>query len=609
MAAFIKRGILFGRLAIVAVHMILITLAYVLAYLLRFDFSFSPDQWVRFLGTLPFLLLIRLTVFSRFHLYEEIWRYVSMQDILALLKAVTLSSLLFVASVFAVFGHSFPRSIFVLEWVLCLALVGGARLTTRAFRESSWQDQRVDRKRAVVVGAGDAGEMLIREIERSLTLNCLVVGVLDDDPRKQSRRVHGIKVMGLVDQLPVVCKSLEVEEILIAIPSATQKQRLRVFRYCRESGVPFKSIPALNELLQGDATIGHLREVRTEDLLGREPVKLDFDSLRQGLQGKRILVTGAGGSIGSELCRQLAAFDPELLVLFDRSESSLFFIDIELRRHHPELRIIPVIGDVLDGEKVEEVLKVYTPQIVYHTAAYKHVPLMEEHPLEAIQNNVFGTEIVGLAACRTGVKKFIFISTDKAVKPVGIMGMTKRIAECLLLSLNKDSTKCLAVRFGNVLESDGSVLPLFRWQIANGGPVTVTDPDASRYFMLLSEASQLVIQAGEMGHGGEIFFLDMGEPVKILDLAQTLIEQSELKTGKAVPIEIIGLRPGERLQEELVMQGERLLRSEHEKVFKVQTLNFEAKKFGEELDSLRDLVQARDRKGAIACLQKITGQY
>lgn len=451
--------------------------------------------------------------------------------------------------------------------------------------------------------------MLIREIERSLILNCLVVGVLDDDPRKQGRRVHGIKVMGLVDQLPVVCKSLEVEEILIAIPSATQKQRLRVFRYCRESGVPFKSIPALNELLQGNATIGHLREVRTEDLLGREPVKLDFDSLRKGLQGKRILVTGAGGSIGSELCRQLAAFDPELLVLFDRSESSLFFIDIELKRHHPELRVIPVIGDVLDSEKVEEVLEIYAPQIVYHTAAYKHVPLMEEHPLEAIQNNVFGTEIVGLAARRTGVKKFILISTDKAVKPVGIMGMTKRIAECLLLSLNRDSTKCLAVRFGNVLESDGSVLPLFRWQIANGGPVTVTDPDASRYFMLLSEASQLVIQAGEMGHGGEIFFLDMGEPVKILDLAQTLIKQSELKTGKDVPIEIIGLRPGERLHEELVMEGERLLRSEHDKVFKVQTLHFEVKKFGEALDSLRGLVHARDRKGAIACLQKMTAQY
>lgn len=609
MAASNKRDILFGRLAIVAVHMVLITLAYFLAYLLRFDFSFLPDQWVRFLGTLPFLLLIRLTVFYRFHLYEEMWRYVSMQDILALLKAVTLSSLLFVASVLAVFGHSFPRSIFVLEWVLCLVLVGGARLATRAFRESSWQDQRVDRKRSVVVGAGDAGEMLIREIERSLTLNCLVVGVLDDDPRKQGRRVHGIKVMGVVDQLPAVCKFLEVEEILIAIPSATQKQRLRVFRYCRESGIPFKSIPALNELLQGDANIGHLREVRTEDLLGREPVKLDFDSLRQGLQGKRILVTGAGGSIGSELCRQLAGFAPELLVLFDRSESSLFFIDVELRRHHPDLRVIPVIGDVLDGEKVEEVLELHAPQIVYHTAAYKHVPLMEEHPLEAIQNNVFGTEIVGLAARRRGVKKFIFISTDKAVKPVGIMGMTKRIAECLLLSLNTDPTKCLAVRFGNVLESDGSVLPLFRWQIANGGPVTVTDPDASRYFMLLSEASQLVIQAGEMGHGGEIFFLDMGEPVKILDLAHTLIKQSELETGKDVSIEIIGLRPGERLQEELVMEGERLLRSEHDKVFKVQTIHFDAKKFGEELDSLRDLVQARDRKGAIACLQKMTAQY
>ena len=609
MAVSIQPVILYRRLAIVAVHMVLITLAYLLAYLLRFDFSFPPDQWLRFLRTLPFLLLIRLTVFYRFHLYEGIWRYVSMQDILAMLKAVTLSSLLFVAAVLAVFGHSFPRSIFVLEWVLCLALVGGVRLATRAFRESSWQDQKVDRKRVVVVGAGDAGEMLIREIERSLTLNCLVVGVLDDDPGKQWKRVHGIKVMGVVDQLPEICKSLEVEEILIAIPSATHKQRLRIFEQCRESGVPFKSIPALNELLQGNANIGHLREVRPEDLLGREAVRLDFDRLRQGLQGKRILVTGAGGSIGAELCRQLAVFAPERLVLFDRSESSLFFVDVELRRHHPDLQVIPVIGDILDREKVEEVLEVYAPQVVYHTAAYKHVPLMEEHPLEAIQNNVFGTEILGLAARKSGVKKFIFISPDKAVKPVGIMGMTKRISECLLLSLNADPTMCLAVRFGNVLESDGSVLPLFRWQIANGGPVTVTDPDASRYFMLLSEAAQLVLQAGAMGHGGEIFFLDMGEPVKILDLAHTLIRLSELEPGKDVPIEIIGLRPGERLHEELVMQGERLLRSEHEKVFRVQTRHFDVEKFGRDLDLLRDLVQGRDRKGAVAHLQAMAARY
>jgi FlaA1/EpsC-like NDP-sugar epimerase len=534
------------------------------------------SEWERFLRTLPLLLLARMAVFAWFHLYEGLWRYVSMRDILAILKAVTLSSLIFMAGVLAVFGHGFPRSVFVLDWVLCLALVGGVRLAVRALRESSGRYGRGQGKRAFIIGAGDAGEMLLREMDRSLTLNYEVVGFIDDDPRKQGRRIHGIEVVGTVEELPALCWAKGVQELLIAIPSATPEQKRRILEGCRKSGVPFKSVPALSELLQGKARIGQLQEVRPEDLLGREPIRLDLDRLRDELQGRRILVTGAGGSIGSELCRQLAAFEPELLVLFERAESSLYFVQLELQSRHRNLQVVPVVGDILDRRKVEEVITAYAPEVIYHAAAYKHVPLMEAHPLEAIENNVFGTETVARAAMRGGVKKFVLISTDKAVRPVGVMGMTKRVAECLLLSLDGGPTTFVAVRFGNVLGSDGSVLPLFRWQIAQGGPLTVTDPEATRYFMLLSEAAQLVLQAGAMGKGGEIFFLDMGEPIRILDLAENLIRLFGLEPGRDIPIQIIGLRPGERLREELVQEQEDLLPTEHDKVWMARNHRLDA---------------------------------
>jgi FlaA1/EpsC-like NDP-sugar epimerase len=377
--------------------------------------------------------------------------------------------------------------------------------------------------------------------------------------------------------------------------------------------VPFKTVPALSELLQGKARIGQLQEVRPEDLLGRDSVRLDLDRLREQLQGRRILVTGAGGSIGSELCRQLAALEPELLVLFERAENSLYFVHMELQSRHRKLHVVPVVGDILDRRKVEEVITAYAPEVIYHAAAYKHVPLTEAHPLEAIQNNVFGTETVALAARRGKVKKFVLISTDKAVRPVGVMGMTKRVAECLLLSLNGGPATFVAVRFGNVLGSDGSVLPIFRWQIAQGGPLTVTDPEATRYFMLMSEAAQLVLQAGAMGKGGEIFFLDTGEPVRIMDLAESLIRLYGLEPGRDIEIQIVGLRPGERLREELVQKQEELLPTEHEKVFKVQNSRFEFEglraHFEQDLERLRSLVEARDREGAVAMLKEMAIRY
>jgi FlaA1/EpsC-like NDP-sugar epimerase len=599
----------YRRPAVVAIHVLLVTAAYLLAFMLRFDFYPAASEWQHFLQTLPLLLLIRAPVFAWFHLYKGLWRYVSMRDILAMLQAVTISSVLFASAVLTIFGRGFPWSIFLLDWVCCLALVGGVRLTLRAFRESYRKYQQASGKRAHIVGAGDAGEMLMREIGRGLTLNYEVVGFVDDDPRKQRRRIHGVEVVGTIDQLPRLCRSQGVQEILIAVPSATREQRRRLLAYCRESGVPFKTVPALDELLQGRARIGQLQEVKPEDLLGREAVRLDVNKLEQELQGRRILVTGAGGSIGSELCRQLAVFKPELLILYERAESSLYFTDLDLRRAYPHLQVVPVVGDILDQQKVKEVMQTYAPDVLYHAAAYKHVPLMQAHPVEAIENNVFGTEAVALAACQAGVKKFVFISTDKAVHPVGVMGMTKHVAESLLRSLNGGPTTFVAVRFGNVLGSDGSVLPLFQWQIAKGGPVTVTDPEASRYFMLLSEAAQLVLQAGSIGQGGEVFFLDMGEPVRILDLAQNLIRLSGLSPGHDIAVDLVGLRPGERLKEELVMQQEDLLPSEHEKVYKVRNHHFDPVGFRQELERLQRLVMTRDRVGVIEHLTMMATRY
>lgn len=609
LASFITRMFPLRRALTIAIHLLLAMMAYYLAFLLRFDLRLPAEQWDRFLYTLPLLLLIRGGGFACFHLYGGLWRYVSIEDLLCIFKAVTLGSALFTAGILLVMSSAFPRSVLLIDWVLCLTMVGGVRLTIRAWREWSRRLQRTRGTQAVIVGAGDAAESLLREIERNVDLNYRVVGLVDDDPEKKWQRIHGVPVLESIDHLPELCREYQVQEILIAIPSASHEQRQRVLDRCRATGLPFKTVPALAELLQGHAHIGQLREVQPADLLGREPIRLDLRRLRRELQGRRILVTGAAGSIGVELCRQLASFEPETLVLFDRAESGLYFIDLELKRTYPGLRIVPIIGDILDQRKVEQVIQQCRPDLVYHAAAYKHVPLMEEHPLEAMENNIVGTEIVALAARAGCVKKFVLISTDKAVRPVGIMGMTKRMAECLVLCLDGSPTTFMAVRFGNVLGSDGSVLPLFRWQIAHGGPVTVTDPNATRYFMLPSEAAQLVLQAGAMGRGGEIFFLDMGNPVRILDLAHNLIRLSGMEPSRDIPVEVIGLRPGERLREELVLEREELLPSEHEKVFMVQNHSFDQESFQKDFEVLKRLIAVRDQEGAIYQLKTMVGRY
>jgi FlaA1/EpsC-like NDP-sugar epimerase/lipopolysaccharide/colanic/teichoic acid biosynthesis glycosyltransferase len=589
---------------VLLVHVALFALSFGFSFLLRFDLLVPADMRHLFWTTLPILLLVRLLAFSRYHLYQGLWRYVGMRDVMALTQAVTLSSMVFAVVVMITIGHGFPRSILVMDWLICLALTAGVRMMMRISCElvqstPSWG------RVALIVGASDAGEVLVREVERSNVLDYTLVGFVDDDDAMQGRRIHGIPVLGRVDELTRICARYGVDDVLIAMPSAGPEVQRRVVRQCMKAGVVPKTVPMLKDLLQGRARIGQLQEVQPEDLLGRQAIHLDNDRIRAELENKTVLITGAAGSIGSELCRQIALFRPRKLVLYERAESALYFLASELASSSIEIEIVPVVGDILDRPLLDETFRDHPPDVVYHAAAYKHVPLMEDQPLESIRNNLFGTEEVALAARRAGAKKFVLISTDKAVRPVGVMGMTKNAAERLLQSLGGGGTVFTAVRFGNVLGSNGSVIPLFQRQIAMGGPVTVTDPGATRYFMIVSEAAQLVLQAGVMGVGGDLFFLDMGPPMRIMDMARDLIRLNGLAPESDVPVEVIGLRHGERLNEELVMEQEELGPSEHEKVYRVKCPALDARAFRRELERLRFLVEGRDHVDALRQLKCI----
>jgi FlaA1/EpsC-like NDP-sugar epimerase/lipopolysaccharide/colanic/teichoic acid biosynthesis glycosyltransferase len=595
------------RPLIVLAHAALLTLAYFLAVALRFDFAIPPGAWAVFVRTLAVLLAVKMIVFWPFHLYEGLWRYISMRDIVSIFFGATLASVIFGLAI-DIRAKGLPVSLLIMDWVFTLALVGGVRLAARAVREMTVRPREVAR-RVVAVGAGDGADRLIREARRNPGMDYRIVALLDDDRRKMGRRLHGVPVVGTVADLPRVARALGVDEAIIAIPSSSDPERLRILESARAAAIPLRTVPSLRDLFTGRATIDQLREVRPQDLLGREAVWLDVERLRADVAGKRILVTGAGGSIGSELARQLAVLQPAALVLYERAESALFFVDHELRRRHPEIEVVPAVGDIRDRAHLAEVVEGQRPDIVYHAAAYKHVPLMESHPLEAIENNVFGTETVACVAEEYGVERFVLISSDKAVRPVGVMGMTKRVAEGMVRSMDGGTSSFVSVRFGNVLGSDGSVLPLFERQIAIGGPVTVTDPDASRFLMLLSEAAQLVLEAGSIGEGGEVFFLDPGDPIRIMDLANSVIRMHGLQPGRDIQVEVVGLRPGERLREEFVGDDEALVPTGHEKIFVVKGNGFDRLAFRRDLEDLRETVAVRDQAGAVRCLQSMASRY
>lgn len=601
----------FRRPLIIALHAALVAVSYAAAYLLRFEIPMPPSQSDLLLDSIAVVVVIKMVVFALFRLHEGLWRFVSLRDVVVIVAAATVSSLAIVSTYF-LFGRTLPRSVVILDWMITIALVAGVRIGIRLLREGSHRraTQGSDRRRALVIGAGEAGERLVRAIESSPAPEYSVVGFVDDDPRLQRRSIRGIRVLGIVTSIPELCAKHDIGTLLLAIPSASPEERQRIIERCRAAAVPVKTVPPFRELISGKHRIGQLQEVQPEYLLKRTAVDVDRDRLVEEVRGRTVLVTGAAGSIGSELARQLAALGPERVVLVERSESTLYFVHLELSELFPEVELVPSVCDIQDAIRVGEVMARYRPHAVYHAAAYKHVPLMEDHPLSAIENNVFGTEVVARAAADAGAGRFVLISTDKAVRPVSVMGMTKRVAEDLLRSMTYSSkTTFASVRFGNVLGSAGSVLPLFQWQMARGAPVTVTDPEATRYFMLIAEAAQLVLQAGAVATGGEVFFLDMGEPVRIGDLADDLIRLSGMRPGEEVSVTTVGMRPGERLNEELIRGEEELVDSGHERILVATSPPLDGAAFAKDLETLRFLTKNRDRQGAVEHLRAMAARY
>ena len=548
--------------------LLMVPLAWFAAYWLRANLSAIPAVYLE--GAwywLPLIVAVHAGVFVYFGLYRGDWRFASLPDLLRILKAVVAGTLICVAIIFLTTRlHNIPRSIFPTYAMFLVGLLGAPRLFYRWFKDRQLYVGTA--KRVLVAGAGRAGEMLVRDLARDPQYTLHPVGYVDDDPRKRGVDIHGIRVLGTTDQIPRLVEEHNVELILLAVPSARSRELRRIVEYCEQAAVPFRTLPCMQDLVDGRVNIEALRDVSIEDLLGRDTVRLDRQAISAASAGKCILISGGGGSIGSELCRQVMKQAPSKLVLLEKSEFNLYRIDRELRQRFPGIEIQTILGDVTDEVVVENLFLTHRPALVYHAAAYKHVPMLESQLRAAILNNVLGTRVLALAADRHDCDAFVLISTDKAVNPANVMGASKRIAEIFCQNLNRRSgTRYITVRFGNVLGSDGSVVPVFRSQIAAGGPVTVTHPDMTRYFMTIPEACQLILQAEAMGTGSEIYVLDMGEPVKITYLAEQMIRLSGHEPGRDIEIVYTGLRPGEKLFEELFHEKEHLIGTGHEKIF------------------------------------------
>ena len=588
-------------------------LSLLLAYFLRFNFSVPEEYFPQIFISVPLLVFFRASSFFLFGLYSGVSRYASIDDLLRVIKSVTLGTLLFISSIAFVFHlHGFPRSVFLIDWFVIMIFLGGSRFLYRILKEIHITPKHAEaRRKVLIIGAGDVGEMILRSIRREKEIPYEVVGFLDDDHEKKGLHIHGVEVLGKTSDLEPVIKTKGVKEVIIAIQNISGKKIREITEQCQTIGVFCKTVPGVAGILRGSISISQVRPVRVEDLLKREPVQLDIEMIEHFISGKRIMVTGAGGSIGSELCRQIMGFDPRQLILFERGENDLYEIEVDLREQfHDSKVLVPVIGDILDEYKIDHVLQEYTPEVVFHAAAYKHVPIMEAHPLDAVKNNIVGTWNMASKSCERGVQRFVCISTDKAVKPASIMGATKRTAEMICQGFNQEgATRFVAVRFGNVLESNGSVIPYFRRQIAHGGPVTVTHPEVTRYFMTIPEAAQLVLQAGAMGKGGEIYLLDMGDPIKILDLATDLISLSGLVLGEDIDIKFIGLRPGEKLHEALITEKESLISTQHPKISEVNSSPVKWSRLKVDIEDFFAKVGDKDRQAIIKMLQEIVADY
>ena len=600
------------RLWQVGADAVLIAVAWLLAFQLRFDFNVPPTFEKGLVETTILVVAIKLAVFVAFGFYNRWWRYVSTKDMWRAALGVLVASV--VAALAVYFGDPFerrlPRGVVLMDFVLLLGLVAGTRLAARTIFERPAASRLVARgKEVIVVGAGDAGQLVIKEMQRSRQLGYTPIGLVDDDPRKKNLRVHGVRVLGTTEELPHILRDNRPDELLIAIPSASGEERQKVVEVARRVRIPVKTLPGLYELIADEDNLAaQIRPVQVEDVLGREAVELDLASIASYLNGETVLVTGAGGSIGSELCRQIARARPGRLILLDQGETPLFEIERELVDERDFTASIPVLADVSNRQKIRQVFERYQPGVVFHAAAYKHVPLMEANPLESIRNNVLGTKILADAAVEFGANRFVLVSTDKALNPKAVYGQCKALCEWIVEAYGSRGdipTRFMAVRFGNVLGSAGSVITIFRRQIATGGPVTITHPEMTRYFMTIPEASSLVVQAGSIGGRGEIFVLDMGDAVSILDLARDMIRLSGREPERDIPIEFIGVRAGEKLHEELWGADEEVAETGHAKIRRARRIPITAAWLDEELAVLERLVSEGETLEAVSRLSMI----
>ncbi len=599
------------RVAIWATEIGLFAASAVVAFLLRFDFS-VPPIYLRYLPyALAIWLPVKFVVFRAAKLDRGLWRYVSAIDLMRISVGNLIASVIGYILIRLLAPPGFPRSLYVLDLMVCLSSTSGFRLAARATANVSSRVRSTTgtEKRTFIYGAGDAGITLLREIRNNARLAYRVCGFIDDDPGKLGLRIAGVPVLGPGDKIKPLVARHRIAIILIAIPSSTGAEMTRILQLCHDAEVEFKTVPGLGEMIEERGLAGQIREVAVDDLLGRTPVHLEEDLIRSTLKDKVVLVTGAAGSIGFELCRQIARFHPAGIVGFEIAESSLFEIDREMHQSFPLVPFYSEIGSIQNRDRLDEVFGRYKPAVVYHAAAYKHVPLMETHAFEAIENNVFGTYNVAVAAANHGVADFLLISSDKAVRPTNVMGATKRIAELILLALQDGCTKYVAVRFGNVLGSNGSVIPIFKKQIAAGGPVTVTHPDMRRFFMTIPEACQLVLQALAIGKGGQICVLDMGQPVKIVDLARNLILLSGLRPEEDIKIEFTGMRPGEKLYEELSTLLEDTVPTKHDKIRIYVGDGVPKEDMRTWLESLRKICETRDTGRLVVALKELVPDY
>jgi FlaA1/EpsC-like NDP-sugar epimerase len=607
-------SVLARRLIQAAVDACLIALAYLLAFVLRFDRGI-PARYDELLGdSIAFVVLGKVVVFWAFGLYHKLWRFIDGKDFEAIVRAVVVSSVSLVGVFFLIPTSAAldpPRGVIALDFLITLTLIAGTRFLVRAVIERPFRGPvaRKGAREVLIVGAGNGGQLVAAELRRNPELGGVPVGFVDDDPRKAGMRVAGLKVEGTTDELPRVLDAAGPHEVIIAIPSAPGELRQKVVTACRARGIPVRTLPTVFELLSGGLNLmRQVREVQVEDVLGRDPMRLEVDRVGGYLSGEVVLVTGAGGSIGSELCRQISRVNPKRLILLDNAENSLFEIRRELEQDRHFTRTVAVLADIKDATRMREIFDEYRPAVVFHAAAYKHVPLMEENPVEAVRNNAVATRILAAAAGESGAKRFVMVSTDKAVNPATVMGASKTLAEWAVEAAQNrfEQTRFATVRFGNVLGSSGSVVPIFRRQIAAGGPVTVTDENMTRYFMTIPEAVQLIIQSGALGRGGEVYVLEMGDPVRIIDLARKMIQLSGREPDRDVAIEIVGRRPGEKLHEELFNPDERPQATGEDRILVAQRTPLDPDWVEEAFAQVEELVYAGDAQGLAAMVSVLS---